>query len=72
MITKAMIAKGADPWTAKQRALALMDRQILAQASVLSYSKIYMLSAVLILSLIPLLLLVRQTKSAGGAHAIME
>jgi len=72
MITKAMIAKGTDPWTAKQRALALMDRQILAQASVLSYSKIYMLSAVLILSLIPLLLLVRQTKSAGGAHAIME
>jgi DHA2 family multidrug resistance protein len=72
MLTKGMIAKGADPWTAKQRALAIMDRQILAQASVLSYSKIYMLSAVLILSLIPLLLLVRQTKGASGAHAIME
>ena len=72
MIAKGMIAKGADPWTAKQRALAILDRQLLGQASVLAYSKIYMLSAVLILSLIPLLLLVRQTKAAGGAHAIME
>jgi hypothetical protein len=30
------------------------------------------LSAALILVLIPLLALVRQTKGAGGAHAIME
>ena len=72
MLTKGMIAKGADPWTAKRRALALMDRQIFAQASVISYGKIYMLSAVLILLLIPLLLLVRQTKGAGGTHAVME
>ena len=42
------------------------------QASVLAYSQIYVLSAALILCLIPLLLLVRQTKGAGGGHAIME
>jgi DHA2 family multidrug resistance protein len=71
-LTKGMIARGADPWTAKQRALAIIDRQLVGQASVISYSKIYVLSAILILLLIPLLALVRQTKGAGGSHAIME
>jgi DHA2 family multidrug resistance protein len=72
MLTNGMIARGADPWTAKQRAYSLLDRQLIAQASVISYSKIYVLSAVLILALIPLLALVRQTRGAGGGHAIME
>jgi DHA2 family multidrug resistance protein len=74
-LTAGMMARGADFWTAKQRALALIDGELYAQASVLSYSKIYMLSAISILLLIPLLALVRQTKrSAGGdgGHAIME
>jgi hypothetical protein len=39
---------------------------------VISYSRIYVLSALLILGLIPLLLLVRQTHGSAGAHAIME
>ncbi len=72
MITNGMIARGADPWTAHQRALALLDGQLYAQASVISYSKIYMLSAISILALIPLLALVRETKTAGGSHAVME
>jgi DHA2 family multidrug resistance protein len=71
-ITNGMIARGADPWTAKQRAFALIDRQLFGQASIISYSKIYVLSAMLILVLIPLLALVRQTKGAGGSHAVME
>jgi hypothetical protein len=44
----------------------------MAQASVIAYSRIYVLSALLILSLIPLLLLVRQTKGTTGDHAVME
>jgi hypothetical protein len=44
----------------------------MGQASVMAYGKIYELSALVILLLIPLLLLVRKTKGAGGAHAIME
>jgi hypothetical protein len=44
----------------------------MGQASVIAYGKIYVISAVLILALIPLLALVRQTKGAGGAHAVME
>jgi DHA2 family multidrug resistance protein len=71
-LTNGMIARGADPWTARQRALTLLDRQLTAQASVIAYSRIYMLSAMLILGLIPLLLLVRQTKGSAGAHSIME
>src|SRR6476661_7548436 len=70
--TQGMMARGADLWTAKRRALALMDAQLMGQASVLAYGRIYVLSAIIILVLIPLLLLVRKTKGAGGAHAIME
>jgi MFS transporter, DHA2 family, multidrug resistance protein len=70
--TQGMVARGADLWTAKRRALALMDSQLMGQASVLAYGRIYVLSAIIILALIPLLLLVRKTKGAGGAHAIME
>jgi DHA2 family multidrug resistance protein len=72
MLTRGLVAQGADPWTARARALEILDRQLSAQASVIAYSRIYVLSAVLILALIPLLLLVRHTKSAGGAHHVME
>jgi DHA2 family multidrug resistance protein len=71
-LTGGMVARGADPWTAKQRALEILDRQLVGQASIISYSKIYVLSALLILVLIPLLALVRETRGAGGGHAIME
>ena len=72
MMTRGLMAKGADFWTAQKQALALIDHQLMAQASVLAYGKIYELSAALILLLIPLLLLVRKTRGAAGAHAILE
>jgi MFS transporter, DHA2 family, multidrug resistance protein len=72
MLTKAMVARGADGWTARQRALSLLDRELMGQASVIAYSRIYVLSAVLILALIPLLLLVRHTRGAAGAPHIVE
>jgi DHA2 family multidrug resistance protein len=72
MFTRGMMAKGADYWTAQRQALALVDQQLMAQASVLAYGRIYELSAFLILLLIPLLLLVRKTKGVGGSHAIMD
>jgi DHA2 family multidrug resistance protein len=71
MLTRGMMARGADAWTARQRALALLDRQLFGQASVIAYSHIYTIAAGLILLLIPLLLLVRQTKGSGETH-IME
>jgi len=39
---------------------------------VIAYSRIYVLSAVLILALIPLLVLVRHTRGAAGAPHILE
>ncbi|MEO8624658.1 MAG: DHA2 family efflux MFS transporter permease subunit, partial [bacterium] len=71
-MTRAMIARGADQWTARQRAFALFDRQLFGQASVIAYSKIYTIAAGLILLLIPLLLLVRQTKRAGTEQIMVE
>jgi DHA2 family multidrug resistance protein len=71
-LTRAMMARGADYWTARQRAYALLDREILGQASVIAYGRIYVLAAILILLLIPLLLLVRKPRGAAGSHAVME
>ncbi|HMI56586.1 MAG TPA: MFS transporter, partial [Gemmatimonadaceae bacterium] len=72
MLTRSFVARGADPWTARQRGLELLDRELMGQASVIAYSRIYVLSAVLILSLIPLLLLVKHTKGAAGVQHVME
>jgi DHA2 family multidrug resistance protein len=72
LLKRAMMARGADAWTAQQRALSLLNRQLDAQASVISYSKIYMLSALLILALIPLLALVRVGRSASGTQLIAD
>jgi DHA2 family multidrug resistance protein len=72
MLTRAMVGRGADAWTARQRALSILDRELMGQASVIAYSRIYVISATLILALIPLLLLVRHTRGAAGAQHIME
>jgi DHA2 family multidrug resistance protein len=73
-LTHGLMARaGVDPWTARQQALTVLDAQVLEQASVIAYGKVYMLSAFIILALIPLLVLIRRTKGAGGAgHAVME
>jgi DHA2 family multidrug resistance protein len=71
-MTRGMMAKGADFWTAKAQAIALIDKQLMGEASVLAYARIYEISALLILLLIPLLLLVRKTRGIATAHAIME
>jgi DHA2 family multidrug resistance protein len=47
-LTHAMIARGAPATVAHQQALAILDHQITAQASVLAFSRIYMLSGLLL------------------------
>ena len=73
---RAATTNGQAPLVGK-RASAQSELEVLRarcrrQASVIAYGRIYVLSAIIILVLIPLLLLVRKTKGAGGAHAIME
>ncbi len=55
-ITSAMIARGASPLVAHRQALAIMDHQVMAQSSVLAFSRIYLLSGLLLVSSLPLLL----------------
>jgi MFS transporter, DHA2 family, multidrug resistance protein len=72
MLTHGFMSRSVDFWMAQKRALAVIDAAVMQQASVIAYSRVYVLSALIILLLIPLLLLVRKTKGAAGAHAIME
>jgi DHA2 family multidrug resistance protein len=71
-LTRGMMAQGADAWTARARAYRLLEAQVMGQASVIAYSRVYILSAVIILAIIPMLVLVRKTRGAGGGHAVME
>jgi DHA2 family multidrug resistance protein len=72
MLTRGMMTHGIDRWTARQRALSILDQQLYGQASVIAYSHIYIITMLSILLLIPMLLLVRKTRSTGGAHVVLE
>jgi hypothetical protein len=72
MLAHAFIGRGADPGTATARAYAVLDRQMFGQASVIAYGHTYIIAAMLVLALIPLLALVRQTKSANAAEMMLE
>src|SRR5215207_4013474 len=71
MIAQGLISRGVNPIVAKQQALFLLDRQISAQASVLAFSKIYLLNGIILLCALPLLLLWKTGRgrgSMGPAH----
>jgi DHA2 family multidrug resistance protein len=65
-ITRAMIAKGAAPAVAHQQAMAIMDRTIGAQASVLAFSKIYIISGVVLCLSLPLMLFWKHGRGRGS------
>ena len=71
MIVNGLMARGMNPLMAKQQALFILDRQISAQASVLAFSKIYLLNGIILLGALPLLLLWKTGRgrgSTGPAH----
>jgi DHA2 family multidrug resistance protein len=72
MLTRAFMARGADAGTAARRAYAVIDREILGQASVIAYSHVYVLAAAMVLAIVPLLLLVRPPKEGGEVSVILE
>src|SRR3954468_12663536 len=65
-ITRAMTARGMSAAVAHQQALTVLDRQIGAQASVLAFSKIYVLSGAILLCSLPLLFLFKTGKGRGA------
>ena len=66
MITRGLESRGINALQAKQQALALMDASVTAQASVISFSKIYLLSGTTFLCALPLLLLWKHGKGRNA------
>jgi DHA2 family multidrug resistance protein len=58
-MASAMTARGMDPFTAQKQAIAMLQRTVQAQASVLAFEKIYLLSGAILVGSLPLLLLFR-------------
>jgi DHA2 family multidrug resistance protein len=52
--------------TAQQQALAILDRQVSVQSSMLAFSKIYLYSGLALLAALPLLLLFRTGRARGS------
>ncbi|HEY2065989.1 MAG TPA: DHA2 family efflux MFS transporter permease subunit [Gemmatimonadaceae bacterium] len=65
LITRGLVGKGVNAIAAKQQALAVLDRQLQGQASVLAFSRLYLLSGMALMCALPLLLLFRSGKSRG-------
>jgi DHA2 family multidrug resistance protein len=72
MLTRGFVSRGADPATARQLALGVIDRQVMGQANVIAFGKVYLLSGAILLATLPLLLLVRKTKPAGAGTATVH
>lgn len=60
-----MMAKGASVSVAQQQALAMMDRTVGVQASVLAFSRIYWISGLVLLGAMPLMLLWHNGRPRG-------
>ena len=66
MLTRGLISRGVNPMTAQQQALAILDRQVTVQSSMLAFSKIYLYSGLVLIVALPLLLLFRTGRARGS------
>jgi MFS transporter, DHA2 family, multidrug resistance protein len=69
MIARTFIARGSDAATATAQAYRVMERLVMAQASVISFSKIYLISGTVMALGLPLLLLWRTGRNRAGLAA---
>jgi DHA2 family multidrug resistance protein len=70
MITQALIAKGTPATVAPTEALAILNGQVMRQAAMLSYEKVFWLFGLGLALALPLLLLMRRARGqAGGGMA---
>lgn len=72
MLARGFMGRGSDPAAARQLALAAIDRQLLAQANVIAFGKVYLLSGAILLATLPLLLLVRKTRPSAHVEVHAE
>jgi DHA2 family multidrug resistance protein len=66
MIARGLVAHGVSPYLAPQQALVVLDMQIGGQASVLAFSKLYLLSGIILVAALPLMLLFRTGKGRAA------
>ena len=69
LLSRAFIARGSDAATAAAQAYRVLERQVLAQASVISFSKIYLISAGVMVLGLPLLFFWRTGRNRAGLAA---
>ncbi|NJD18109.1 MAG: multidrug efflux MFS transporter, partial [Gemmatimonadetes bacterium] len=67
-ITQGLMAKGMDAGTARAAALRALDGQVLLQANVLAFEKIYLISGLILLVALPLLLLFKHGHPSAVAR----
>ncbi|HEU4698450.1 MAG TPA: DHA2 family efflux MFS transporter permease subunit [Gemmatimonadales bacterium] len=65
-------AAGADAARAREEALAILDRRVEAQATVLAYNHIFLLVAAMFVVVGPLVLVLPREAHAGGEGVVME
>jgi DHA2 family multidrug resistance protein len=65
-MTRNLMAHGTDLATAKMQAMRVIDMQISGQASVLAFSRIYILSGLALVGALPLLLLFKTGRARGS------
>jgi DHA2 family multidrug resistance protein len=66
MLARGLVARGINPMIAQQQALAILDRQVTVQSSMLAFSRIYLYSGLVLICGLPLLLLFRTGRARGS------
>ncbi len=65
-LTQGMMAKGADPTTARQMAQAALDGTVMKQATMLAYNNCWMLILISFVATVPAIFLLRRPKAGPG------
>ncbi len=66
LLARGLISRGMNPMVAQQQALAILDKQVTVQSSMLAFSKIYLYSGLVLIGALPLLLLFRTGRARGS------
>ena len=68
-ISSGMVARGMNPAISHQQALMVMDRMVTAQASVLAFSRIYLLSGIALCFSVPLMIFWQHGRGRAAVQA---
>ena len=69
-LAQGAMAHGASLFAAKQQAVAILARQLGAQASVLAFSRVYLLNGLLLVCALPLLFFWKTGKARGAGGPV--